>query len=688
MRKKLDLGFHLGLRGKFETLPDEKVIFNLSGIPLSPLEKEALGLGLGYCFKPEKLNYTKFFLSFEKLLQQLSYNKIQKCIPDALNFVKSRLKDIALRNYYQFRPNISKHQQRLVSALKKLSMNKDLIITKPDKSRGVVLINRSEYTTKMNSILEDSSKFVEIQDDTYKTILKHEDRNNRLINQLHKLEIIDNDTRIKLRATGSRPGVMYGLPKLHKKGVPLRPILSSIGSPNYNSSKFLVPLLKCCINDEFMVKDSFEFCEDIANFRNDNFTMASFDISSLFTNIPVSETCNLILDKLFPGNDKKFCNFDRTSFQKLLDNSCKDNLFIFNEQLYKQIDGAPMGGCISPILANFFLSHYEKIWLNKCPPSFKPVYYKRFVDDTFLLFKDASHIDLFKKYINSQHKNIKFTVEKETNGQLPFLDVLVTKNFNNFSTDLYRKPTNTGLGLKFNSEVMSKYKFNLIHCLVDRAYKICSSNSSFWSEIEKLKSFFSKNGYPSHTIDKCITSKINTISKSQPIIQTAEKKPLFVVIPYMSNSSNKTMSREILEIVKRFYPQLELKILFKNDFSISSFFRFKDRVSTLLRSNLVYKYSCGQCNATYYGETTRHLKTRISEHKGLSPRTGLPLCNPSHSSIRDHALELNHDIDDKNFHIVFNSSPFDTKISESILIHKHNPSLNNRDSSVKLSILG
>ena len=107
----------------------------------------------------------------------------------------------------------------------------------------------------------------------------------------------------------------------------------------------------------------------------------------------------------------------------------------------------------------------------------------------------------------------------------------------------------------------------------------------------------------------------------------------------------------------------------------------------MLRSNLVYKFSCGQCDATYYGETTRHLKTRIAEHKGLSPRTNLPLCNPNHSSIRDHALETNHGIDNCNFQIVFETSSFDTKISESILIHKFEPSLNNRESSIKLSIL-
>ena len=106
-----------------------------------------------------------------------------------------------------------------------------------------------------------------------------------------------------------------------------------------------------------------------------------------------------------------------------------------------------------------------------------------------------------------------------------------------------------------------------------------------------------------------------------------------------------------------------------------------------MQSDLVYEYSCGQCDAKYIGETSRHLKTRVAEHKGLSNRTGNPLLNPPHSSIRDHALSSGHDILSDNFKIVFKSNSFDIKLSESILIHKNKPCLNNMDSSAKLNVL-
>ena len=104
-------------------------------------------------------------------------------------------------------------------------------------------------------------------------------------------------------------------------------------------------------------------------------------------------------------------------------------------------------------------------------------------------------------------------------------------------------------------------------------------------------------------------------------------------------------------------------------------------------SNVVYKFTCGQCTATYYGETTRHLKTRIAEHRDLSARTGKPVTRPLHSSIRNHALDTGHDINSDNFKVVFNSNAGDLRLAESIIIHKNRPNLNNMDSSVPLNIL-
>ena len=104
--------------------------------------------------------------------------------------------------------------------------------------------------------------------------------------------------------------------------------------------------------------------------------------------------------------------------------------------------GLPLG----PTFANLFMCHFEKLWLASCPADFAPIFYRRYVDDCFLLFKNPTHPDLFLSYLINKHPNIKFTVEKESNAKLPFLDVLVQKGNGRFVTSVYRKPSFSGLG--------------------------------------------------------------------------------------------------------------------------------------------------------------------------------------------------------------------------------------------------
>ena len=141
---------------------------------------------------------------------------------------------------------------------------------------------------------------------------------------------------------------------------------------------------------------------------------------------------------------------------------------------------------LGPSLANIFLCQYETKWLNDCPLEFKPSFYRRYIDDTFLLFKSASHIPKFLHYLNSKHSSIKFTCDVETNSKLNFLDILIHNNQNKFETSVYRKPTFIVLGMEFNSFIPYYFKNNLISCLISRAFKICSNEKSFKAELKFL----------------------------------------------------------------------------------------------------------------------------------------------------------------------------------------------------------
>ena len=347
-----------------------------------------------------------------------------------------------------------------------------------------------------------------------------------------------------------------------------------------------------------------------------------------------------------------------------------------------------MGGNISPSLANIFLCHLEKIWLQDCPPEFKPVLYRRYVDDTFVLFKCHSHVSKFQAYLNNRHSRLKFTCENEHNDSLQFLDVMVRKTGDSFSTRTFRKSCNSGLGTIYHSATNRDYKINLIGCLVDRAYKINSTYLNFTQELGYLKSYFCKNFFPLNLVENTIRKKLDKIYSDPPVISTVEEEKLYVRLPFLSHKTNSSMRREILDLVGRFFPQINVNLIFCNNFSVSSFFNYKDKVSSEVLGDVVYEFKCSHCSASYVGETSRHFYTRVSEHLGISPRTGRPYLNSPNSNIYRHFLETGHSIDRDNFKILKHcENNFELKTMESIFIHAKKPSLNNKESSTPLNIL-
>ena len=221
-----------------------------------------------------------------------------------------------------------------------------------------------------------------------------------------------------------------------------------------------MPILEPITTNQFTIKNSFEFAKEVIE-QDSGLFMATLDVESLFTNIPLEETINISCDSLF-GSEAKINNFSRNDFEKLLRMALQNNFFNFDGKTYKQIDGVAMGSPLGPSLANAFLCFHETIWLNDCPEDFKPVYYRRYVDDIFALFRSPDHLEKFTSYLNSKHKNIKFTYEKESNDSLPFLDILISRSENGFKTSVYHKPTFSGVYSNFNSFIYDQYKIGLI----------------------------------------------------------------------------------------------------------------------------------------------------------------------------------------------------------------------------------
>ena len=124
--------------------------------------------------------------------------------------------------------------------LKRLLLN---VVTKPDKGRGVVILDKSDYRTKVNDILSDRCKFSVVKQPHHKVLLQVEDKINRVLNKLKKSAAITDEVYNGLHDSGSTPGILYGLPKIHELLVPLQPIFAACGTPTYKLAKYLVPLL-------------------------------------------------------------------------------------------------------------------------------------------------------------------------------------------------------------------------------------------------------------------------------------------------------------------------------------------------------------------------------------------------------------------------------------------------------------
>ena len=119
--------------------------------------------------------------------------------------------------------------------------------------------------------------------------------------------------------------------------------------------------------------------------KDHRLVMGSLDVESLFTNIPLQETIDIVTNKVFEKK-RKVNGISKRDFKRLLEISTKGTVFVFNGKYYKQKDGVAMGSPLGPALANAFLAHHETHWLEDCPLSFAPVFFARYVDDILFCY--------------------------------------------------------------------------------------------------------------------------------------------------------------------------------------------------------------------------------------------------------------------------------------------------------------
>ncbi|MCG8432382.1 MAG: hypothetical protein MJA29_14590, partial [Candidatus Omnitrophica bacterium] len=391
-------------------------------------------------------------------------------------------------------------------------------------------------------------------------------------------------------------------------------------------------------------------------------TLISFDVESLFTNVPLSETIDLIANQIYDSESKP--PFDKETFIKLMERATS-GLFLYKDKLYKQVDGVTMGSPLGPTLANFCLAHMESKLLPNTTTETKPALYLRYVDDIFCIFRNGISYEPFFQSLNDLHRNLRFTFELGPNS-LPFLDTLVKVTDGQVTTEVYRKPTYTGLMLNVSATCPLKWKTGLMQCLLHRAYTICSNWSLFTKEDAHLEHLFSLNGYSNQMFQSCVNRYVSgKFQKRQERPPKEDSVEAPVYIPYIGQPSV-IYGKKIRQIFKQYY-KMNIRVIFTT-FKVKNYFSLKCRTPFILRANVVYKYTClRDADVSYIGKTKRHMALRMKEH-----------FTDSNSAIRQHLLSCpTCPSDHSSFSIMDTGrSEFECIIKEALHIKSNKPLLN------------
>ena len=355
----------------------------------------------------------------------------------------------------------------LRSALKYLWRRDDILILPADKGRATVVLNKAEYDEKLLVMLSDARTYKKLDRDP---ALSMERKLNTLLLRLKKKGSIPVDLYNRLRSSGGLTPLLYGLPKVHKPGVPLRPIVSFFSSLSYQLSKHLTKILAPLIgNSDSHVLNSAEFSSFIVlKTLSPDEILVLFDVVSLFTNVPVSLAIDVARRRLQADDSlPSRTNLNVLELTQLLEFCHSATYLSFRGQVFQQIYGTAMGSPVSVSVANIVMEDVEERALASY--EIQLPFWKRYVDDVCTVVP-KQRVQHLLQHLSGIEGSIQFTVELESDGRLPFLDVFMCRRPDgSISTSVYRKDTHTDKYLDFPSHHPLSHKIAVVRTLCSRA---------------------------------------------------------------------------------------------------------------------------------------------------------------------------------------------------------------------------
>ena len=493
----------------------------------------------------------------------------------------------------------------------------------------------------MNELLIDDNTYMILQSNPLKSWQHHYNKELK--------RILKNNPDLEKRFRSYMPKLphMYGLPKVHKDGVPMRPIVSTIGSVDYLLAGWLAKLLSPCLNKiaGTHITNTLDFIERIDKVDLNDKLMVSYDVDSLFTNVPVTQCIEFLKENL--DSLELDLPVSNNAFIDLLILCTSNCYFEFDDKYFVQNRGLPMGSPISPVLSNIYMEFYEKNHLPNVLPN--DILWVRFVDDIFAVLPDSVDPKVLLNSINQASPSVKFKCEVEQEGKLAFLDTQVIRSpCNKPIFRVYRKPTHSNAYIHAYSCHSENVKVGVMITIFLRAYNICDP-SYIDEEIRYISEVFKRLGYCDRFINQA-HQKARKRFYGLKQNRERETRPT-LVIPNIAD--NKIIADSIKEV--------KYDVVNKNNCTIGK--RLKKKVKSDDNSGVIYRIKCLDCNFSYFGETN-DLKRRVYQHK-YSKRTG-----DLNNAIVKHIWDKDHRVDINQADVILRKNDTNTrKLLESMIIN-------------------
>ena len=398
---------------------------------------------------------------------------------------------------------------------------------------------------------------------------------------------------------------IYGLPKLHKKNIPLRPIISCIQSPFNLLSKFLKNILSnIAYKNEYYIKDSFHFKQKLKNIQiPEEYILISLDLISLYTNIPISLATKIINKKW--NNIKQYTDIPQDEFLKAVELTLNSTYFQYENKFFKQIEGCAMGASISSVIAQIVMEDLEETTLKKL--DFHIPFFYRYVDDCITCVPKNKTNEILTKF-NSYHKLLQFTLESEENKKNNFLDTTIHNTEKTLKTEWFTKSSWSSRYIHYESCHPIAQKKSVVIGLADRSI-ILSDPNFRKNAVNKAKNALLLNNYPQKLINKIFKERIHKFYNSTENNKKREKKlnSKYISIPYVN---------ELSENLQKLFKKYDINICHKNFNLLSkNFSKLKAKTPMNKKSNIIYQIPCNNCSGIYIGQTSQYLENRLKSHK-------------------------------------------------------------------------